>query len=200
MLLMHFFGFLGISTKIFSEWFIALTPLNLLVSVFFLGFWHQKNIKNAWIFAFLTLSLGYFAEVAGVFTGQIFGVYAYGKTLGWKLFDVPLLIGVNWAMLVYCANNITEKINILFLRAPFAAALMTGLDFFIEPLAIRCDMWHWFGAEPPLQNYIAWFFLAYFLSILYQKLLSGNKNPYAIWLFAAQTFFFTASFFAEKLF
>jgi putative membrane protein len=103
-------------------------------------------------------------------------------------------------MLVYCANNITEKIKTPLLRAPAAAVLMTGLDFFIEPLAICSDMWHWFGQEPPLQNYLAWFFLACFLSFLYQKLLSGNKNSYAIWLFSAQTFFFTASFLVDKIF
>src|SRR6478609_3641217 len=41
--------------------------------------------------------------------GLLFGEYAYGAGLGLKLWNVPLLIGLNWVMLVYCAGAVARN-------------------------------------------------------------------------------------------
>ena len=39
-------------------------------------------------------------EAIGVNTGLLFGTYEYGANLGFKIFGVPLIIGVNWTVLI----------------------------------------------------------------------------------------------------
>jgi putative membrane protein len=190
MLLMHFCGLIGMLYPPVSAWFVALTPLNLICSVFFLILRHEKRNQNFWIFALLAFSIGFGTEWLGVHTGLIFGQYAYGKTLGWAIDGIPLLIGVNWFMLSYSTNVIAEEVFPARVRPFAAAAMMTGADFLIEPGAIRFDMWHWYGAMPPLQNYAAWFVVSFVIALLYGKLMAGTKNFYAKCLFAAQTAFF----------
>ena len=48
-------------------------------------------------------------EIIGIATGKIFGVYEYGRGLGIKIADVPVIIGLNWVFLVYASNGITSK-------------------------------------------------------------------------------------------
>jgi putative membrane protein len=40
----------------------------------------------------------------GVHTGILFGNYKYGNALGLKLNDVPILIGINWFIVVYACG------------------------------------------------------------------------------------------------
>jgi len=129
----------------------------------------------------------------GVQTGQIFGSYEYGPVLGWKVFDTPLMIGVNWAMLVYCAgvtvNHIAPMMNKIG-KALLAAGMMTGLDFFIEPVAIHYNFWQWNEGAVPLQNYLAWFVIAFLLLLAFYQLMGRAKNKVGVILFILQFLFF----------
>ncbi|MES2515602.1 MAG: carotenoid biosynthesis protein, partial [Bacteroidota bacterium] len=90
--------------------------------------------QTKWQFYVALLSagvLGFFIEVLGVKTEIIFGSYYYGKALGLKFFAVPILIGVNWAVLLYSTAQLSKFKNDMA-NALFGAALMVGLDFFIE--------------------------------------------------------------------
>ena len=177
----------------FRDYFLLLTPLNLLFTVFIsLKKEPLLRKRNFLAFAGIAWLTGFFIEVAGVHTGVIFGEYWYGKTLGWKVWDVPLMIGVNWLLLSYCAGETVRIFKNLpaWVRALLAAGIMVALDVLIEPVAMQLDFWDWEGHQIPLQNYIAWFVVATFLAIIYQRLPERPVNQVAIFALLLQFLFF----------
>ena len=122
--------------------------------------------------------LTFAAEAVGVATGAVFGEYVYGPTLGWKAWDVPVIIAFNWVMVVNGAVCLADRI--LSLRAVFhrrialpllAGAISAAFDWVMEPVAIRLDYWTWAGETIPLQNYAAWFVLAAALAAVHPRQL-----------------------------
>ncbi|MBK9330069.1 MAG: carotenoid biosynthesis protein [Sphingobacteriales bacterium] len=182
---------IGVGTREAREHFLSLTPLNLLLTVAVL-FWNHKDwslrVAGMCLFVFL---FGFFIEVAGVKTGWVFGSYFYGKTLGLKILDVPLMIGVNWMMLVYCIVVLLQPIRNSMLFATMGAAVMTLLDILIEPVAIRLDFWHWSNEIIPLQNYVAWFLVSFLLFLCFRRLVPVLSNRIAGWVLGIQFAFFT---------
>ncbi|MFW5803961.1 MAG: carotenoid biosynthesis protein [bacterium] len=104
-LLVNFYiiGGLGLIIPFTRELFQQITPLSLLFSFILLLIYHEGDEKTKFfVVSILIAIVGFLVEVLGVQTGIIFGSYQYGETLGPKLFQVPLIIGINWLMLVYC--------------------------------------------------------------------------------------------------
>lgn len=175
-----------------NENFILLTPGILLVSTAVLILNHPEKDIQLWIFLIVSFLFGFFIEVVGVKTGLVFGEYQYGGTLGVKIFDVPPMIGVNWAMLTYAAaiiGNHFLKAND-FVKALFGTALLIILDLLIEPVAPVYDFWSWGVGHSPVQNYIAWAVISWVLIFVFYKLLGKVKNPVAIALYVLQVLFF----------
>jgi len=190
LIIIYTVGVVGISTS-FQDLVLPLTPVTLVLSVALLLWnqegWQPKTVLMAAL-AFLT---GFFIEVAGVETKVIFGVYWYGETLGPKLWDVPLAMGVNWLLLVFCIGSfVANKRWPLLLKALVSALLMVGLDVLIEPMAIRLDFWDWEGGIIPLRNYIAWFGVSFALFLAYHGLKFPTANKTAFGLFVIQILFF----------
>lgn len=190
LVVVHLAGIIGIQTE-YKDLFLMCTPVNLLLSIGLLFWNHSEFNKSFFIFSILTFLLGYIVEVAGVKTGMIFGDYSYGKTLGLKLFDVPLIIGVNWLLLVYCVGVISNALNISALfKSLFGAALLTALDLSIEVVAIKYDFWNWVGDYPPIKNFVAWFIISFLLLLLFHSLNFNKNNKFAKGLFIIQLVFF----------
>ena len=169
-----------------------LTPFNLLATAaIVLHFESNKGLKYG-LFILITFLTGFFVEVAGVQTGLIFGEYSYGQTLGYKVFDVPLAIGLNWVVLIYCTGPTSQK-NIPQAQCSesvSAALMMTLLDFLIEPVAIAYDFWSWEAVSIPIQNYGAWFLISAVLHFVFNKLMPESNNPLAIKILYIQAIFF----------
>ena len=53
--------------------------------------WHIRIL----FFSLITFVISMFFEIIGVATGLPFGSYSYGSNLGWKVFNVPIAIGMN---------------------------------------------------------------------------------------------------------
>lgn len=191
MLAMHIAGVIGLSIEETRELFQTLTPFNLLATAaIVLHFESHKGMKYG-LFILITFLTGFFVEVAGVETGLIFGAYNYGETLGYKMFDVPLAIGLNWVVLIYCTGHQTKRLfNNLWARVISGAAIMTLLDFIIEPVAIAYDFWSWESVTIPIQNYGAWFLISAFLLILFNKFIPDSNNTLATRLLYIQAAFF----------
>lgn len=188
--LVHVSAVIGIFLG-YREWFITKTPMNLLLLFIVLWLFHPINSKRtAGIFG-VAFAIGFLAELIGVNTGLLFGSYEYGDNLGLKIGGVPLLIGVNWALLVFVTAEIFRRTNLsIWLKSALAAGLMVLLDAFIEPLAPSLDFWSWTYGHPPAFNYITWFIVAYGLVWLYFRVkITGNlKMSWNIYL--SQLFFF----------
>lgn len=185
-------GFIGIWHEKSRGYFLPITPYTLLLSSILLVPFHKgtKNIK-AFLLYVAIFMLGLLVEIMGVNTGLIFGEYHYGKTLGVQLFNTPIIIGLNWLMLVYTSGVLLNRLKLSGFLLPIAAALlMVFYDYFLEAVAHKLDMWHWHAAKVPAQNYIAWFVIA----LAFQFMLKyGNiraSNALASTVFIAQLVFF----------
>ncbi len=191
----------GLVGFLFIPGFEKLTWFSLLLS-FGLLVWNHEP-KNMGFYLFLTLAwiVGFSIEVAGVATGKIFGVYAYGDIMGPKAYQVPLLIGFNWAVVVYLVNELTGRYLSrmpLLVRTSLAALIPTLLDVIIEPVAIQTGMWHWYGDVPPLQNYLVWYAVSWLLSLAYQRWIgTAVRNPASPLLLILQAVFFLVLGFAK---
>lgn len=190
-------GFLGILTPIFHELTLSLSGINLWFVLVFLLVHHENwNIKEA---AWMTLVflVGFFVEVAGVKTGLIFGEYYYGETLGIKLFDVPLTMGVNWLLMCYTTVYIVRNINVpKLLQGILAALIMVLMDLVMEPVAMAFGFWQWLDDQVPFRNYMAWFLTASILNTLWFYINEKGINKMAQWVFIYLITFFITMFLA----
>lgn len=193
-LLFHAVGLSGFLIPDYHALFIRLVPFHLLL-MFFLMLISQTE-RNASFLFFLLFSYlaGFAVEFFGVHTGFIFGSYHYGATLGFKVAQIPLMIGVNWILLFYTAgisvNYLSIKNN--WLKAGLAAAMLVGLDLLIEPVAIRFDYWSWANGTIPVQNYVAWFIFSLVCFRVFYGMKFDKQNPAAVVLLLAQFLFFIA--------
>lgn len=182
-------GFIYAPTR---EFFSRLTPLALLLSAGFLVWFHQPKFQLKMLLAFgFIFIFSFLVEAIGVKTGVIFGEYIYGIGLGIKVLETPLLIGLNWLMLVYCTKIIAEQISgdstIQLFFAPF---LMVIYDLILEQAAPLLNMWSWAGGKIPVQNYISWYLLAFLFHLLLQKTKTQFSNKLAGPVFVIQFLFF----------
>ena len=191
---MYLAGIIGLSFSSTQAFFQFLTPFHLLSSFAFLILSQEKRNASFWTFVALAVSVGYFIEVLGVKTQMIFGSYQYQTTLGFKILDVPPMIGINWFLMVFCAGTLIEQIfkqnKSILLKTICGALLLTIFDYIAEPVAIDQNMWTWKFGTPPLQNYVAWFIVAFALLFLFFKLKFTKNNHLGITLFFFQILFF----------
>lgn len=172
--------------------FLNLTPLALLLSFTGMMIFHETNFDRKTIGIFLLIFiLGYFAEVAGVLSGRIFGSYQYDNALGWKFLETPLLIGMNWLMLTYGFATIVQQSKLSHIaKLVVAASGMVLYDAVLEPSASALQMWSWENGQIPPQNYSAWFAF----SLLFQWIIQGSgiqlKNRIARLILLCQFVFF----------
>ena len=171
----------------YSDWFISLTPLNLLLS---LGMVLLTSARPVWLALLIPFVIGLAAEWAGVNKGWIFGNYAYGENLGWKWMGVPWMIGVNWALLVFATHAIASRFSKSeWGIAIVASSLMVALDVLMEQCAPAMDYWQFVG-EVPLQNYIGWFCTSMAAHLLYVRYARERGHALGIHLYFAFAFFF----------
>lgn len=139
----------------------------LLINGALLYFLFEKNKdQNLWWWAAITYLGTFSLEALGVATGKIFGEYHYGQTMFLQVLEVPLVIALNWTVLILAVNNLMYR----WTQHPILLALLSGVfiaiyDYFIEPVAISLDYWQWEGGTIPLQNYLAWSIIAFFFSL-----------------------------------
>lgn len=187
-------GIIGIILG-YEDWFISLTPLNLFIYLTLI-FWNSPKLSNLLFALIIPFFIGMFTEYLGVNFGLIFGIYQYGQSLGYKIAGVPLMIGVNWAILVYCTAAIVKKIHKnLIISSILGAVLMVALDVIIEVSAPRFDFWQFKDGIIPLQNYIGWLGTAFIAHILFQKVYKTIQYKISIHIFIAIWLFFTTFLF-----
>lgn len=177
--------------------FIALTPFSLLLSYLLLC-WNESE-RSPGVIRYLSLAflLGFFVEVLGVNTGFPFGDYAYGTVLGPKIWATPMLIGINWSIVSFAANDVLRRIPLIYkhiwLFVLLGGAIPTLLDALIEPVAVDLGYWHWAGGGlPGWPNYAGWFVVSAWLAVAYRFWVKGAQNPIAPLLILLQFAFFAA--------
>lgn len=200
LLVVHFFGLLGMQWHALQTWlgswtpfqsFAQLTPASLMLSALGLLWFERRWTGKVVSFLLISYAVGFGVEMAGVKTGVIFGHYWYGENLGWKWEGVPLVIGLNWAMLSYATGVMAARwASERWLRASISALLMVWLDVWMEPVAMQQDFWQWEGHYVPVQNYLAWFAVAWGLGYLFAHWQVARQNAMALPLYLVQLGFF----------
>lgn len=177
---------------------LTLTPYTLLLAgVLVIVSSSDKNNVKLFQWMFITYFFTFLSEVIGIKTGFIFGDYIYGAALGLKLFDVPLIIGFNWVLIILGAINIADSIEKnAFTTAMLAAVLAVLFDLMLEPIAIKLDYWNWIKGGIPLRNYYAWFGIAFVSSYLYKKMdVKTNTDIFRFYFIVQLVFFVVLSLF-----
>lgn len=169
------------------------TPFLLTISIFVLYSFidNQKNKRQAIIFLVFVFVFTFIVEVAGVKTGLIFGDYNYGRTLWLQIGKVPVVIGINWVLLVLGSGIVARSFcNRIGIKSSIVINVIAGfflvfVDYFIEPIAMKLDYWNWQNSFVPLRNYIAWFLISQvvFYSYSYFKIeLRSRLVQHIYWI------------------
>ncbi|HAO46638.1 MAG TPA: carotenoid biosynthesis protein [Ferruginibacter sp.] len=204
-----FFHAIGLAGLLYFDksFFINATPFNLLLS-FILLLWTQPEKNSSfWLFLVACYAVGFMVELVGVNTSLLFGHYAYGEVLGWKVKNVPLLIGVNWFIIIYCSGIsihmlLTRLVNRMQGDAAKPAASVKALsvivdgatmavffDWLMEPVAVKLGYWAWEGPIP-FFNYGCWFGISLLLLALFHVTKFNKQNKFAVNLLLIQLMFF----------
>lgn len=197
--LFYTIGVIAIYIPFTSSLFISLTPLTLLMSLGFLALYTAENNTKTLLFFLFVFIVGYFIEVIGVNTGLIFGHYKYGETLGYKVFETPLMMGFNWVLMIYLTASLTENTKTpVAVKVLMASALMIVYDLILEQFAPSLGMWTWHNNNIPLQNYIAWFGVSLVFHSLLKALNIKTANTLSVVIYLCQVLFFLALTFKFK--
>ncbi len=206
--LFHTIGLVGL-LYFDKTFFLAATSFNLLLS-FALLIWTQTEKNLHFIIFFIAcFFVGLTVEIIGINTGILFGDYTYGNVLGYKFQQVPLLIGVNWFIIIYCSGI---SIHTLLMKAINRVASDTGktpgalkalsvivdgatlavfFDWLMEPVAVKLGYWVWNGdGSIPLFNYICWFVVSLLLLTIFHFAKFSKQNKFAVNLLLIQLMFF----------
>ncbi len=153
-----------------QELFVFATALTAVVI-----FWFLKE-QLGWIKALYLLILasviGFLLELLGVHGMTFFSEYSYGDFMGYKLWDVPVLIAPSWfiatttafmaARLVLGFSKRVKPLRLFGLAALFAVIF----DLPTEYMAMHVwYSWTWAESGPilgvPTLNYVGWFVVAF---------------------------------------
>ena len=192
--LVHISGLLGM---VFYDldFFAGYTSINLFLMSIILFANIKLNNKNQIFSLFLIFLIGMFSEFIGVNYGLIFGEYIYGNNLGFKLFGVPFLIGLNWVILtVICANiaSILTKNNSIIQIIILGTLLMLFMDFVMEPIAPKLDLWKFKNLVVPTSNYIGWLIISILTQTIYNIQFKEKEVKLSFNLYTAIFIFFVS--------
>ena len=174
--------------------FVYLTSFHLGLTAAVLALAHRPLPSvRLWVWAPLCGLVGWYAEYVGVHGEWLFGTYTYGDVLGPKVRGIPLVMAVNWIVVVYavCAtlNRYAAGVHVV-LRVGLAALAMVALDVLIEPVAIALDFWTWDLGHPPLRNYLGWLGVGVVQGGLFYAIVPYASNRLAPLALALQVLFF----------
>ncbi|MCO5937066.1 carotenoid biosynthesis protein [Mucilaginibacter sp. RB4R14] len=191
-ILFHIVGLAGLLLPATQPLFLQIVPIHLLLMLGVIVFSHHKLSSSFGIFILLIFWLGFLAEWIGVHKGWLFGSYAYDTTLGVKLSGIPLMIGINWFLLIYATGVAMQRSRLKspFFRVITGAAVLVLLDLLIEPIAIKFDYWHWNSPAIPLKNYICWFLVSMVMLYIFEQFRFKKQSIAAPVLLVTEFVFF----------
>jgi bisanhydrobacterioruberin hydratase len=178
--------------------------------MFALLLWTQRSPGiQFFLFMAIVVLAGIGVEITGVNTGALFGQYSYGKVLGYKWMGVPLLIGINWFITIYCCGIAIHSLLLRVIRTAAVdseippktikalsvvvdgATLAVFFDWVMEPVAVKLGFWQWGGnGSIPAFNYLCWFGISLLLLACFHALQFNKSNKFAVHLLLIQVMFF----------
>ena len=150
----------------------------------------SRGPRWAAFYLLASAGIGLAAEAVGVATGLPFGDYRYGDTLGWRVFDVPVVVPLAWAMFAYPCLLLGRRLGHPLLAGAWALA---SWDLFLDPQMVAAHHWRWLHvthtvpgiAAIPLSNFIGWLLVAVLLLAVLNRLPTtpaDDRVPAALFL------------------
>ncbi len=182
-----------------------LTPITLFIVnsvVLFVFLKNQNDLarKKAIVILSIIFLITLLIEIIGEKTGAIFGKYSYGNVLSYNIFEifnVPLIIGFNWVMVILSATALSSKlIANIYQQIPATGFIAVAFDYVLEPVAMQLDYWVWLDKyalksnEVPIENYFAWFIISSIFALVIKKFNLNLKGNFLMYYFFGQLFFF----------
>lgn len=184
---------------IIPSFFLPFTPYTLVFTCFvFLIFQPINNL--GFLLGFIGIALiGFLSEVLGVKTGLVFGNYHYGRGLGIKLLQVPIVISLNWglmvsALIIVCNSYINNKWAV----AIATSILAVMLDYLMEQVAPTLHFWYFKNGLAGLHNYVGWFILTFVSAILFGDKLKKGDSWISFIVLGLLILFFGLIFLAQR--
>lgn len=192
LILFHIVGIVGFSMLWSRALFLELTKWTLVMSFSLIFIFHKNKISTLHFIVFFSIFISAFTiELIGVQTGLIFGSYTYGAGLGLKLFETPLLIGLNWLALSYGFVSLSNSLKASTTIKVFLGSLgMLLYDLIMEQVAPTLDLWIFENNIIPLNNYLSWFILALIFQLVLHKSTAVKKNHIANMVIICELGFF----------
>ena len=175
--LLNISGFFGILSNQ-KDFFLSSSPYVLTVTLFLLVV-NNSIDKKLLVRLFYIFLLGLSVEIIGVNFSFFFGEYKYGDNLGVKVFNVPIVIGFNWVLLVIITGNIADRFfpKSILRKVLFGSTMMILLDLLIEISAPKLDYWEFALNPVPFSNYLWWFIFSILFHFIYQ---TNSKKEYIV--------------------
>ena len=193
-------GILGFAIPFSHDFFRHLIPVNILLTTLLILIYHRPITLRFILLTLLVAILGYGSEVAGVKTGFLFGDYSYGSILGPKVAEVPVIMGLNWVLMVYGGLAVASRTGSGIIPVCLlSAVLVTTSDIIIEQFALMTGMWTWEGGDPPLRNYMGWFLVSFILSLSNYRFVQPGTRKVAIHIYIYQMILFIVTILIVKL-
>lgn len=194
-------GILGFAIPFTHDIFRHIIPFSILLMTIIILVYHRPLDMRFWQITLLVAFLGFGFEVAGIKTGLLFGDYKYGSILGPKLAEVPIIMGLNWVLMVYGGVAIASRTGMPVVPVSLVSAfILTVSDLIIEKFAMLTGMWTWVDGNPPLMNYAGWFIVAFLLSLLYYSSVKSEIRKVAIYIYIYQMILFVLTIVILTLF
>lgn len=170
-IIFHIVGLIGFAVPTMRPLFLQIVPWHILLMLIVIVCSHRPMEGKFILFSLLIFISSIIVEWLGVHKGWIFGNYTYGQTLGIKADEIPLIIGVNWFLLIYSAGVLMQRTRIrsILIRVIVGAIILVLLDLIIEPVAQHFNYWHWTNNIVPLKNYLDWFLVSGVMLFVFEK-------------------------------
>ena len=128
------------------------------------------GFRYAFTYFSFTFAFALIIEHVGVLTAWPFGDYAYSNDLGYKVYEVPLVVPFAWIMMAHPVLIAARRIagHWIFL---YGGVALAAWDLFLDPMMVASGRWSWkvtgahvpFQPEIPLSNTFGWLLSGMFL-------------------------------------
>ena len=174
--LINISGFFGVLSDQ-KDFFLSTSPFAILISFILLLLNYNTRQKGFATALISIITIGFLVEFLGVNYDLFFGSYEYGNNLGYKIGGVPIIMSINWLVLIFLTGSFTEKIipNSLPLKVIFASLLMVFIDIFLEICAPKLDYWKFNEEIVPMSNYNSWFIISAICLYIYFRLIKDKE-------------------------
>lgn len=142
---------------------------------------YHKNWLRLWEIIACTL-FGLILEIGNTYLAHS---YFYSPNFLVQIFNVPLVIGFGWAVIIYCAMLLSDQYKVKWYLRPWLDALtVLSLDLSLDAIAIRLGFWRWLiplNAEwygVPFENLIGWILVALSFSFLIRFIRTLNTKRF----------------------